>query len=809
MASIQSLGIGSGLLTTELVENIVSAEREATDLRLGAKRAEYEARISAFGAVRSSLESLRSAVSTLSDSSGLLGKVAVSANEAVVTASVDSSAATGVHTVEVLALARAHSLATSSYDDPNAVVGEGTLDIRFGTTTFAGGNYDTFTENPERTGGSITIDSSNNTLSGVRDAINEAGLGVEAALVNDGSGYRLVLSSAQTGADNSMEITVTEAGDPGLSALAFNAGAAISGSNLTQTVVAEDASVTINGINVSRENNSVSEVVAGVTFDVRALNVGTPVTVSIADDNAGLKDNMQTFVDAFNDVKALSDELTAFDEDEGSGSLLTGDSVLRGVSVQLRRFLSGTLSGLGSSSIRSLVELGLTTNQNANFFLEFDATTFQATLDSASEDVVTLLADRTSATDESIAFTSFQSATAAGSYAVEVSQVATQGFVNGSSVVGLTSGATIDDDNDSLTVKVDGVSSGPLTLTQGTYGSGDALAAEIELQINADSAIKASGRSISVTFNADDERFELTSSRFGSSSRVEISAVDSNSLAELGLDVDDGSSTVGLDVAGTINGVDAAGSGQFLTVPLGPQPATSGFYRGSDGLTFPVTLDGTSSNFSVAIDGISSATVNLAEVEYTTGAELATEIQTQVNADAALTSAGKSVSVSFDGVNGRLTLTSDSSGRASNVSISSIASGVEAALGLTAGAGTAGKAAGRSDDPAGGIQIRVSGGETGPRGEVTLVRGIMNQLDRYLDNTLGFGGSIDAKLGTLEGLLSEVDAEEGRFNTRINNLEERLRIQFAAADALISQLNSTSSFLESQLAALPTIGSRE
>ena len=109
----------------------------------------------------------------------------------------------------------------------------------------------------------------------------------------------------------------------------------------------------------------------------------------------------------------------------------------------------------------------------------------------------------------------------------------------------------------------------------------------------------------------------------------------------------------------------------------------------------------------------------------------------------------------------------------------------------------------------GGIQVKVAAGDIGPRGEITLVRGIMNQLDRYLDSALSFGGSIDAKLNTLDELLAEVDAEEARFNTRISNLEERLRTQFAAADALISQLNSTSSFLESQLAALPTIGSRE
>ncbi|MCR9278819.1 MAG: flagellar filament capping protein FliD [Pseudomonadaceae bacterium] len=809
MASIQSLGVGSGLLTTELVENIVSAEREATDLRLGVKRAEYEAQVSAFGAVRSSLDTLRSAVSTLSDSTTLLSKTVSSANEAIVTASASPEASSGVHTVEVLALARAHSLVTGSYDAPDSVVGEGTLDFRFGTTTFSGANYDSFEENEERQGASIVIDSSNNTLTGIRDAINEASIGVVASVVNDGDGYRLTLSSESTGAANSMEITVTESGDAGLSALAFNIGAAVSGTNLTQTVVAEDATVTIDGITVRRENNTVSEVIEGVTFTLQSLNSGNPTTVSIADDNAGLEEKMNVFVDAFNDVKALADELTAFDEDESSGSILTGDSLVRGVRNQLRRFLSGTLSGLGSGSIRSLVELGLTTNQNNGYFLEFDSVAFSQTLSSSADDVKALLADRSSATDERVVFTSFQSASAAGTYDVEISQVATQGYVNALTLAALDNPITIDDDNDELTVKVDGVSSAPLSIVQGAYASAEDLAGQIELQINADSAIQASNRTVSVAYNTTDQRFEFTSSRFGAGSSVAISAVDTASAATLGLDVDDGASTQGLDVAGSINGVAGIGSGQFLTVPVGPQPASSGFYRGASTAGFPQTLDANSNNFVISVDGVSSGTITLAETSYASGADLASEMQSQINADATLSASGREVSVAYDGVNDRFNITSSELGSDSTVSISSIGSGVEAALGLTVGLGTPGENAGRVDDDASGVQIQITGGEAGSRGSVTLVRGLMNQLDRYLDSALSFGGAIDAKLGTLDSLLGEIDQEEERFNTRINSLEARLRTQFAAADALISTLNSTSSFLDSQLSSLPSFGNSD
>ncbi len=115
---------------------------------------------------------------------------------------------------------RAHiPLRARRFDDITSVVGSGTLDISFGTTTFtSGGAYDTFTANPARTAVSVVIGDGNNSLAGVRDAINAADVGVTANIVNDGQGYRLVLASDQLGAANSMQINVTEgttAGAPG------------------------------------------------------------------------------------------------------------------------------------------------------------------------------------------------------------------------------------------------------------------------------------------------------------------------------------------------------------------------------------------------------------------------------------------------------------------------------------------------------------------------------------------------------------------------------------------------------------------
>ncbi|MDV7395006.1 flagellin hook IN motif-containing protein, partial [Arthrospira platensis SPKY1] len=116
----------------------------------------------------------------------------------------------------------------------------------------------TFTPNPDQTLKTVTIDATNNTLSGVMKAINDARIGVQASIVNDGGGYRLVLGSTATGATNSLKITVDDGdGNPtdlaGLSLLAYDATltTAGSGKNMIQTLPGLDARAVIDGLPVT------------------------------------------------------------------------------------------------------------------------------------------------------------------------------------------------------------------------------------------------------------------------------------------------------------------------------------------------------------------------------------------------------------------------------------------------------------------------------------------------------------------------------------------------------------------------------
>jgi flagellar hook-associated protein 2 len=154
-----------------------------------------------------------------------------------------------------------------------------------------------------------------------------------------------------------------------------------------------------------------------------------------------------------------------------------------------------------------------------------------------------------------------------GDLAVEITQLATQGVLSGAAISEPTalSPLTIDADNDSLTLLVDGTEA-EITLTQGTFESFQELVAELQSRINGNAALSAAGARVTVSVS-DSNELRITSDRFGSGSSVEISSVDTNTVAELGLSVAAGSA--GQDVAGSIGGVAASGDGQVLTGAAG------------------------------------------------------------------------------------------------------------------------------------------------------------------------------------------------------------------------------------------------
>ncbi len=564
--AITSTGLGSGLDISGIVQKLVEAERVPVSAQLDRKEADLQAKISSYGTFKSALSEFRASLAGLRSSSNFEALKATSSNEDILTASVAANAETGSFNLEVKQLAQSHGLASSSFADPDDIVGNGTLTIRFGTTelttttdpdtgeettTYAG-----FTQNPSKGTLTIDLDDTNNTLTGLRDAINQAGAGVSANIVYDGSGYRLVLSSEDTGQANSMQIEVsdTDGNDTdasGLSRLAFNDAAM----NMTQTMAAQDAVVSFNGLDITNPSNTLDKTLKGVTINLNQAKPGETVNVKVAANTGQIVESVGKFVEGYNALIGVVKDLTSYNPETQQGSILLGDSTIRNGMSQIRRVMGDVVSGLESAAVRTLVDLGIKTQADGT--LEFDSSKLESALKSDPDGVAAVFSVTGIASDSRVKFMDNSSATKTGSYSVSITQEATRGLLNTGAVGSL----TVDDNNDTFRIKVDGTASGLIQLTKKTYDSKEALAAELQARINGDSALSSAGAKVAVSYDSDNDRFVIQSQKYGEDSQVEITEVDTSS-STLGLSVSTG--TAGQNMAGTIGGFAAEADGQYL-----------------------------------------------------------------------------------------------------------------------------------------------------------------------------------------------------------------------------------------------------
>lgn len=545
MANISSVGIGSGVLTSDLIDKLVAAEKEPTELRLNAKEEAITTELSVFGQIQSSVTDFRLASRSLADPK-LFQTLNLSSSNSAVSGQASEDAQTGSFTLEVSRLATSQSLSTNVFADSDTTeVGTGTLTIAIGSAST-----------------DIVLDSNNNSLDGIAAAINnQSDVGVSASVINVGSGYRLVLTSDETGLENSMEITVSGDGDGddtdalGLSQLVYS-GLNL---NINQNQEASDALFELNGLEISRSTNSFDDVITGVSLTLSGTNEGSPAVIEISRDNDLIAEKVSEFVDKFNAVEQIISDNTVFNPDNPAASgLLLGDTSTRNIINQIRSVISQSIAGLESATVRSAAELGIETNKDTGQ-LTFDKSELISRLKSDPSAVAGVFADQGRTTDSQVQFARAGVNTKVGTYDVEVTQLATRGDYTGS--VSLGASTLIDADNDDLSVLIDGTSSGPLTLEAGSYTPAE-LAAHIQEQINSSSSLQAAGKSVIVTVDGSDQ-IQISSAEYGSTSSVELTNVDTNTLAQLGLDV--GAGVAGLNVEGLIDGVLGTGSGQYLT----------------------------------------------------------------------------------------------------------------------------------------------------------------------------------------------------------------------------------------------------
>lgn len=371
MATTSSSGIvgGSQIDAAGLASQLVAAERAPLDAQIQRDTTRVTTQISALGTLKSALSTFQSALASLKTTKAFSVRSATSSDTSVFTATATSAAADGTYGIEVTQLATAHQLASKAFASGSTqVVGTGTLTVSLGASSFA-----------------VTIDSTNSTVAGIRDAINSAAdnTGVRATLVQATDGAHLVLASTRTGATNSIQVAQT-GGDGGLAQLTY---APLATTNYTQLSAALDSIVKVATFEHTSSTNTVTDAIDGVTLNLAAQAPGTTLTLTVSDDHSTATSHIKSFVSAYNALESQIIRLRSYDSASRTGGPMLGDSLLNGIESQLRRTLTQQVSGL-TGQYQSLSSIGITTQADGT--LAVDDTKLQTALTSSFDTVASI-----------------------------------------------------------------------------------------------------------------------------------------------------------------------------------------------------------------------------------------------------------------------------------------------------------------------------------------------------------------------------------------------------------------------------------
>lgn len=364
--ALTASGIGSGLDVDSLVSQLMSLERRPLSA-IAAKQSSYEAKLSAFGQLKASLSGFLTSVESLNEPAKFSATKAVVADGSIFSATSASGAVTGSFSVKVNQLASFQRVATSATTAfaPSA-----------GSTTFTFGSISGGTFQPDP-GSAVTVNFAGGTIEEFQDAINQAGVGISASVVNNGTAKQLVLKGTTTGADQAFSIS-------GTSGLSYDPAVATTSSDPVYNLqAAQDAEIEVDGITVTRASNSISDVIDGVTLDL-IKDTGAPsTTLTVSSDYSTAKSAIESFVGTYNALTSTIKTLTAFNASTEKASTLTGDSTIRTIQTQLRSVVTSQIAGLSGAS--SLAEVGISIGTDGT--LKIDATKLTAALADPAKDV--------------------------------------------------------------------------------------------------------------------------------------------------------------------------------------------------------------------------------------------------------------------------------------------------------------------------------------------------------------------------------------------------------------------------------------
>lgn len=529
-----SLGAGQFDVAT-ISKALASADVAVKRQYLTDKQTAVQNKVAGYDLLSNALNSIKENLSGLNKIANFSTMSAISSDQTAVSATITGKPTKGIYEVIVNQRAQAHTIASVGLASQYTSIGEGSVNLTVGGSTKT-----------------LTIDATNNSLEGLKSAINASGLGVNASIVNDGTGYRLVMSSQQTGQGNAISLSVNDSDGnntdaSGLSRFAFGAGV----NNMTQTIAAQDAQFSVNGLSLSSATNTASGVIDGIALSLNKAQVGVPVSLAIGSNTEGLSDQVQGFVDDMNAMRDVIKYLGSYKkdpEDPTKGSL-KGEQALKQVESDIKRFMQVRIND--GSAYQSMADIGIKSNLDGTLSLDTDKLNAAIAADPSA--VGKLFAATARSTDSQVSYVGSSDKTVEGTYALTVDQVAKQALYLGNTASGsATDPITILAGDNSFTIKLGATESTSLSIAAGSY-TREELARIMQTAVNNDANLKAKGLTVQMGFDSVNNRFQVSTDQFGSQATIDFTSISAGLMSSMGL-------ATGTGAAGSYGGQDVMGS---------------------------------------------------------------------------------------------------------------------------------------------------------------------------------------------------------------------------------------------------------
>jgi len=766
MVSTNSVsGLSSGFDWQTMIDQLIEIEKAPVTL-VENQKTKYEEQLSEWQSFNTQLLSLKTAAQALSEpddfnvfTSGMTSDNADVDAEDLLTISATSDASIGSYTITVNNIATAQKISSTTFSSGSDSLGSG------------------YSGDIIINGKAVSI-SETDGLDDIRNRINNANAGVTASIIRySESDYRLNLTSNTTGAEG---ITLENGSTTDLLQLL---GWTDSEGAVNEIVSGRDASILIDGVAVTREDNTIDDVLSGVTLKLTGDDESTTITLNIKRDISAIEEKIQAFVDAYNTVASYIKEQQTYDqEDETPGGILFGDGTLSSVKSNLTSLLVQPVWGVSSDfSIMGMAGINLDDDGQ----LGIDSATLKEYLETNFADIQKLFSAGGDSSSSAIEYIYSTNNTKAGNYIVNITQAAAKNTTTSDTAVTGTLGS------DQTLIITEGGNTASISLTSSMTISDIVNAVNTELdtvyteKLVGDTGVTAG--SVAVT----------SATTWGAIDGAGLQNGDTISFTGTDRDGSDisGSYTINDIASNTIQGLLAEIESAF-------ENDVSATIDSNGHLVITDNDEGTS-RLSFALDY--SQTTSQADIFGTV----------LTNNDGGREGRyAMAISASYDG-SSHLLLSNDTYGSGYSFTIQSAlwsgspvtVSNGQDVMGTINGEAATGKGQKLTGNKGSanieGLSIRYTGSSTGNVGNIKFTTGVAEMFDRTLFNiTDSYEGYVAFKKDSLSEHINDLEERIEQMNARLDLKKEAMLVRFQAMELALSKMQSMSDWLTSQLNSL-------